>query len=433
MTFRTLGAACVLSLMWSAGIAVAAQPEAIPGVAPSDHTDTVAARAESMAARAIAFLRSQQDEVTGGWNHQPDGPNLPAITGLVVSGMLDDAAIDAADPAVARGLDYILSFRQPDGGIYDRILPSYNTAICLSALAKSDLSEAEALKPPMIRFLRGLQYSEEAIQQGEAGLTTQRVPREHPFYGGIGYGGSGRPDNSNLHFMMRALEDAGVPSDDPAVQRALVFLERTQMLDEVNDMPYADGSTQGGFIYATSPNSREIGVGESKAGTIEETLSDGTVASRLRAYGSITYAGFKSYAYAELEPDDPRVVAALNWIRSNYTLEENPGIGTDGLYYYYLTFARAMEALGEPTIDTIPEAIVSDETVGMTLNYTRDWRVDLIEALEELQEEDGGFRSVDDRWMENDRVLITAYSLIALQHARASLEQSPAAEPRSGS
>ena len=39
--------------------------------------------------------------------------------------------------------------------------------------------------------------------------------------------------------------------------------------------------------------------------------------------------------------------AAVNWCRHHYTLEENPGMGTAGLYYYYHTFAKAMDALGE--------------------------------------------------------------------------------------
>jgi hypothetical protein len=41
----------------------------------------------------------------------------------------------------------------------------------------------------------------------------------------------------------------------------------------------------------------------------------------------------------------------------------------------------------------------------------------LINRLAELQAEDGSFKAVDDRWMENDPVLVTSYSLIALQHA----------------
>jgi len=62
----------------------------------------------------------------------------------------------------------------------------------------------------------------------------------------------------------------------------------------------------------------------------------------LRSYGSMTYAGLKSMIYAGLTQDDPRVKAALEFIRKNYTLEENPGQGQRGLYYYYQTFAKAM-------------------------------------------------------------------------------------------
>ncbi len=68
---------------------------------------------------------------------------------------------------------------------------------------------------------------------------------------------------------------------------------------KVNDMEYAKGSTQGGFIYSTSENRDRVGSGQSMVGgMIDETLSDGSVASRLRAYGSMTYTGFKSYIYA---------------------------------------------------------------------------------------------------------------------------------------
>ena len=370
--------------------------------------DAHRARAEEMIGRAVSFLREQQHE-SGGWGVSDRGPALPAITGLVLTGMLDDPRIDAADPSVARGAEYILAFRRDDGGIYDQILPSYNTAICLSALARLDTPEAKAAIEPAQRFLRGLQYGEEAAVDGPAGEQTQIVGREHPFYGGIGYGSHSRPDNSNLNFMLTSFQDAGVSYEDPAVRRALVFLQRTQMLDSVNDMPYADGSTQGGFIYSTGPKGDRAGEGEgeTKAGMIEETLDDGTKVSRLRAYGSMTYAGFKSYIYARLPRDDERVTAAFGWIRDNYTLEQNPGMGDEGLYYYFVTFARALAAWGEPTID-VPTTDGSEP---------RDWANDLVDRLDGLQRRDGGFRSVDERWMENDRVLITAYALIALEHA----------------
>ena len=155
----------------------------------------------------------------------------------------------------------------------------------------------------------------------------------------------------------------------------------------------------------------EVREGEGK---IEETLSDGTTASRLRTYGSMTYSGFKSYAYAGLKKDDPRIKAALEWIGKNYTLTENPGIGPDGMYYYYLVFGRAMRAYGEPMVRVIAKDGSTTE---------RNWAKDLIAQLATLQNEDGSFRASKQgaRWMEDNPVLITAYSVIALESAREQL------------
>ena len=58
----------------------------------------------------------------------------------------------------------------------------------------------------------------------------------------------------------------------------------------------------------------------------------------------MTYAGFKSLIYAGLTENDPRVKAAREWIEKNYTVEENPGQGEAGLYYYYHAFAAALNA-----------------------------------------------------------------------------------------
>ena len=64
----------------------------------------------------------------------------------------------------------------------------------------------------------------------------------------------------------------------------------------------------------------------------------------------MTYAGLKSMIYAGLDRNDPRVKAALTYITQHYTLDENPGLGQQGLYYYYHTFAKTMAVLGEPTL-----------------------------------------------------------------------------------
>ena len=158
--------------------------------------ETLDTRAQHIAERAIEFLRTQQDD-SGGWGVRPEGPNFPAITGLVVTGMMLDPAIDAGDADVAEGLAYILTFRQPDGGIYDRVLASYNTSICLSALAlaRDEMPEAEAGVEPAVAFLRKLQWGADQTIQGALADEAQPVPRTHPFYGGVGYGNHSRPDN----------------------------------------------------------------------------------------------------------------------------------------------------------------------------------------------------------------------------------------------
>lgn len=362
-------------------------------------------KAKVIIAKAIAFLRTQQDADSGGWSIVPGRPSFPGITALVINGMLMEPEIDEYDPTVAKAIDYLLSMRQEDGGFYDRILPNYNTALTLSALAKVNRVEAVAAIKPAQDFLQSLQWGNPLNNHVGGAI----VDESHQFYGSTGYGKHGRPDNSNLQLMLEGLYDSGLDCNTPAFQRAIKFLERTQMLDEVNDLAYADGSRQGGFIYATAPNKDNLGAGESKAGMIDETLADGTVVSRLRCYGSMTYAGFKSYLYAQLDREDVRVQAAYDWIRRNYTLEQNPGAGMQGYYYYLHTFARALDTWGSSTITTIN----ADGSPGAT----HDWANDLIAKLESLQRPDGSFVNESDRWMEGDPVLVTAYVLNALEYA----------------
>jgi len=228
-------------------------------------------RIDAIAGKAIAWLRAQQD-ASGGWEVNKDGPNYPAISALVLNGMLMQPGIDEKDAAVGKGVSWVLGFVQPDGGIYDKVLPSYNTSICVSMLSRVSNPEAQKAIGPAVQFLKGLQFGDGAIVDGPFAQETGRVEKSNPFYGGVGYGRSGRPDLSNLAFFVQAMHDAKVPPDDPAFQRALVFLQRTQMQESVNDQAYAKGSTQGGFIYSTSPSKDRPGEGQSYAGEIEESM-----------------------------------------------------------------------------------------------------------------------------------------------------------------
>ncbi len=119
----------------------------------------------------------------------------------------------------------------------------------------------------------------------------------------------------------------------------------------------------------------------------------------------MTYSGLKSMIYAGLTKDDPRVKAALQWIRKNYDVKNNPGMGEAGLYYYYHTFAKALDALG---INEIEDA----------KGVKHDWRRELTDELAHRQKENGSWVNTDSKWMEGDPNLATAFALLALSYCR---------------
>ena len=115
----------------------------------------------------------------------------------------------------------------------------------------------------------------------------------------------------------------------------------------------------------------------------------------------MSYAGLLSYIYADLKKDDPRVLAVYDWLKENYTLEENPGMGQQGLYYYYHTMAKALSACDV-------------NVLRLTHEKTIDWRKELSLKLINLQKNDGYWVNETGRWWEADPVLVTAYAMISL-------------------
>ncbi len=368
-----------LLMTWLA-VTAAAQTASAPNL---DLSADDVRRARELIERGTKFLLSTQ-ESDGGWASQTG----PGVSALVLRALAHNPDIGPQHAAVRRGIEFILQFQRPDGGIYgaEGLLKNYESSVVVSLLAVIPGDAARTARTRAVEFLKAAQWDE----------SEDRTPAD-AWYGGAGYGRSERPDLSNLNLMLDALHDHGTPPSDPAFQKALVFLSRSQMLAESNDRPFARGSTQGGFIY--SPN----GDGESKAG---EITADGR--RELRAYGSMTYAGVKSMIYAGLTRDDPRVRAALDWIRSHWTLDHNPNMpeaqSAEGLFYFYHTFARALAAYGEP--------IIVDK-----LGRDHDWRRELLQKLHSLQLADGSWINAKDRWMEGLPALTTAYSLLALQAA----------------
>ncbi len=327
------------------------------------------------------------------------------ITAMVMSALLSipEPRGERLQASINQGLDWLGSLQKADGSIHDGQLANYVTSASILAFAKAGREKDQPIILAARGFLTKLQADE-----GEGYDPT------HHFYGGVGYGGDERPDLSNLQMALEALSASGLETGDPAFAKALRFLERSQNRSESNDVSLVDGvakilsGNDGGGVYAP---------GQSKAGLM--TLADGTLVPR--SYGSMTYALLKGYLFAGLPREDPRVEAAWQWLRKNYTLDINPGFEASddpssayqGLFYYFTTMARALALYGE-------------ETVLDSAGIEHDWRSELTSRLAAMQRQDGSWINENSpRWWEGNPVLATAYAMLTLDVTRGDSETSP--------
>ncbi|MBA2226079.1 MAG: prenyltransferase/squalene oxidase repeat-containing protein [Thermogemmata sp.] len=337
--------------------------------------------------KAVAFLRKSQNE-NGSWSREPMSRG---ITGIVVTGLIR-TGYGPEDPTTAKGLKYIESLVNAKSGHIagddaKATLINYVTSVNVMALAAAKREEKyRAVIGNAVKYLKSYQWDE-----------ARGVTPDHTYYGGAGYAGDkSRPDLSNTAFFLEALKEAGVDKNDPAFKKALVFVSRCQNFkSEFNTAEWAGKYNDGSFIYT--------GANQGENRRTDDTKGD------LAGYGSMTYAGIKSMIYCGVSKDDPRMKKALEWIAKNYTLDANPGMpaanSQRGLYYYYHTFAKCMDALGE---DTFTDA----------QGVKHDWRADLLAALAKRQRPDGSWVNENDRWMEGDPNLVTGYALMALSYCK---------------
>ena len=326
----------------------------------------------------LKWLYDQQED-NGSWQH------YPAITALVLSSYLRaHPSINTGELLIANGFGFLKSCVKPDGSIFLDDMPNYNTSICLVAFKDANDPEFKEIILNAEKYLMKLQVDE------SEDFTTDSL-----YYGGVGYGGDERPDLSNLQWAIEAMAIDDIKEMEPEKKlseeekirienkklfygKALSFLAKCQNLQEVNPESYAQND--GGFMYEP---------GNSKAGGAN-------------SYGSMTYAGLKSLIYAKVDKDDDRVKAAYEWIRVNYSVETTPLMGDQGLFYYYQTMAKSLNAFGE-------------ETIVDNNNNEHQWRDDLAGHLLKIQSPEGFWVNENGRWWENNPVLVTAYSLLALE------------------
>ncbi len=364
---RRITAVCASALLLLPTMG-AAQRAPARGAQPAGSALSAATREKLIASmnKGAAYLLSQQ---------KPDGTweDNAGVTAMAAGALLRQPGKAREDALRTTGktLDYLRGLAKPDGGIYEKVVPHYVTAVSVMTLVAGGRS---ADKPVIDK---GRQYiAEHLLDEGEG------LKPGDKFYGAIGYGaanGEVTGDVISLEFALRAMKEAGTAANDPSWNKAIQFLQRTQNNSETNDQSWS--SDDGGFIYF--PGNSQI------AGTT-------------RSYGSGTYAGIMSYSWANVKKSDERVQSALKWIRENYTLDENPGIGQKAVYYYYMVFAKALQAVDEG-------ALVDAR------GQRHNWREDLASKLIALQNADGYWVNTNPAEMQNNKVLVTAFTLMAIE------------------
>lgn len=385
-TIAALAIACSAAL---------AAPTQLPVTTGHNVEESLRQEARAAIGSGMDWLIAQQNPA-GHWSNE----DFPALTALPLWALVEGRSLHTS--AIARARAYILACATPAGTICREPkvkakgggLCNYNTALCMVAL--------HALRDPALT---------ETIQKARTAIARSQHQGSDLYRGGMGYDEStGRPyaDLSNSYVayeamrMTESVEDlrkAGDARADLDWAAARQFVSRVQNLPGSNDQPWAGNAApedRGGFAY--KPDA-------SMAGSL--TNADGTV--RFRSYGSMTYAGLLSLIYADVQKDDQRVQSALSWATANWSLDQNPGMGLQGLYYFFNVLSKSLAAYGQ---DELPAPD------GRRIK----WREELIRKLLSLKKTDPAtgrnyWVNPEGRWWESDPVLVTSYSLLALEMA----------------
>lgn len=369
-------------------------PETVARGATAGVSPSLSYEGRAAIQRGVRWLIARQDK-DGHWSN----PDFPALTALPLWALLKSG--ESYPDSTKRAIEYILSCVHEDGSIWRQPreerkgggLSTYNTAICMVALHLARDPQLTPIIQNARRFLARSQHFGDDVYEGGMGYDPQ----------------TGRPyaDLSNSYIAYEAmrltqnlddLQAGGGARFDLDWAAARRFLARLQSLPGTNAPDWVGNNPdeKGGFIYRPD---------QSQAGTF--TDSDGVV--RFRTYGSMTYAGLLSLIYAEVDRHDPRVQSAFDWAQRHWTLEENPGLGQEGLYYFYNVLTKALAVYGQDVLHPRGRQPIN-------------WREEIIRKLVNLQKiipetGEGYWVNEQGRWWESDPVLVTSYVLIALEVA----------------
>lgn len=343
--------------------------------------------------KGLDWLQKMQKE-NGSWSEE----NYPGLTAL---GLMAFNRSEHPDKAVVceKAAKFIAGFAQPDGGIYKPAtggrgsggLSTYNTAICMIALHQYDREKFAPILLSARQFVSDSQLIGDSPDSRGFGYD-QKPPAPPPEVANRPPRPA-RPDLSNTAWALQAMRETqdledlrpGGPKVDLDWAAALKFVESLQSKDET------EKDNVGGFGYT--------GGGE-RGGMMASR--DGSM--KLRSYGSMTYAGVESMIYAQVTLADPRVQSALAWAAEHWSVDENPGMGAKGLFYYYTIMAKTL-------------SLLQDQALKMADGREIPWKTQLAEKLAKTQQADGSWVNSDGQFWESDPALVTIYSTLALGYA----------------
>jgi len=339
----------------------------------------------------VAWLLKQQSKKTGGWHSDTYGAMRggASITSLVLYAAAHLPKQHRESKAWQRGLSFLLPsidkrscIACPDGTLD---YPTYSTALTLVASRPLGLKIEPAKRAKLINYLISAQLTE---QNG--------FKPDQPDFGGwdliSGSGAKGITSGTNISVSFHAVEAiAGENhrSKADSLRSAASWCHRCQNLG------VAEPTGDGGFFF--HPDRRALG---NKAQWSDEEFR------KPRSYGTATSDGICLLLAAGAKQDDRRVRAGVNWLKEHHETEKVPGfddaaeeLGWDeGLkFYFFQGLSRVLHLLPKES---------------------REGQSDkLVEAIIGLQKDDGSWQNESARMREDDPLIASCFSLLALSNA----------------
>jgi hypothetical protein len=225
--------------------------------------------------KAVRYLWARQ-AADGGFHSTTYGllRSGQSLTPFILDALLalPESVFAVKSEAIDRAFGFIKNNTNGEGSLGEADetaadYPNYATALAVSTAVKAPRSGVRLDVSPMVSHLLDQQFIE-----------INGWKPEDAVYGAWGMGGpihrppeTGHVDLSMTRYVLEALRAAGIPSSEPAITKALVYLDRSQ-------------NTDGGFYFSTvNPEINKAGETNRGFASYGTATADGLLA--LRAAG----------------------------------------------------------------------------------------------------------------------------------------------------